>query len=53
MMDYAKAAGWLGGFLIFIMFIAGMSRLLTMNETGKTIRGFSAAIANLFRGVLD
>lgn len=48
----AKAVAWLGGAMMFIMVLAAWSRISKMNEPGKLINGASAAISNLFKGVL-
>lgn len=48
----AKAAAWMGGALLFLMFIAGLSRVLTMDQPAKVLRGGATAVANLFKGVL-
>lgn len=52
MNSYNKAAGWVGGFIVFIMVIAAVSTLLKMDETAKTITGGANALTRLFQGVL-
>ena len=49
---YAGIAGWVGGFIIFIMVIAAVSSLLANPTTSKTITGGANALTRLFQGVL-
>jgi hypothetical protein len=51
-MPFTRFTTWGVGALIFIMFLAGMSRILTMKEPAKIIGGAANAVSNLFRGVL-
>lgn len=50
--SYAAIAGWVGGFIIFIMVIAAVSSLLSQKETAGTITGGANALTRLFEGVL-
>lgn len=50
--SFVRVTAWMGGALLFLMFIAGLSRVLTMKEPVKVIRGGATAVANLFKGVL-
>ena len=50
--SFARVGAWLGAGLLFLMFIAGMSRVLTMKDAPKIVRNGAAAVANLFKGVL-
>jgi hypothetical protein len=47
----AKSAAAISAFLLFIMFIAGMSKVLRTKESPLLIRNGANALANLFRGV--
>lgn len=47
----AKTAAAISAFLLFIMFIAGMSAILKQKESPKLIKNGADALANLFRGV--
>jgi len=49
---YNKAAGWVGGFIVFIMVIAAVSALLQRKETAQTISGGANTLTRLFQGVL-
>lgn len=48
---FAKAAAYVGGFLIFIMVIAAISRVLTTKESPVLVKNGASFIAKLFRGV--
>lgn len=46
-----KAAATVTAFLLFIMFIAGMSTFLKTKESPALIRNASTFLSNLFKGV--
>lgn len=49
---FARLSGTLAAFLLFIMFIAGLSKVLRTKESPALIRNGANALSNLFKGVL-
>ncbi len=49
---FAKGAAAVSAFLLFIMFIAGLSKVLSTKESPKLIKDGANALSALFRGVL-